>query len=570
MEPLTADDPRQVGSFRLQSRLGAGGMGRVYLASSPGGRAVAVKVVHPELAHDPEFMRRFRREVAAAEAVSGAYTAPVVGAGPDDSPPWLATAYVPGPSLAELVTGAGPLPEAAVWRLAGGLIEALQAIHARGLVHRDLKPGNILIAADGPRVIDFGISRALQGTALTATRMTMGTPSYMSPEQAEGTEAGPPSDVFSLGSVLAYAATGSAPFEGGDTLSVIYRIVHAEPDISRLPPALARLVAGCLVKDPAGRPSLDALLGAVTASSAVFPENTPGKFWPDSMTGLVTGLAAGAAAGTAAGTAGGGQARAGFLAGAGNQGQVPSGVRSAPVYPATETAARSGGTTHPASAAPPVPPRAADRGTPGTAPQRPSRRWLLVTAAAVAAAAVGATLALTLGSGPTGSSGATGTTGAGGTTRTAGGTSASHSGAASVTATSQPATSPATSPTSSATTSLIAVTVCTFPADGCNQPGAAQYMEVRPDQITDSGDGSGYVKDLVWTNWGGSQATATGTEEVDNCNPSCAQGTFTGYPATVTLAGLTPYGTGLEAYSTIVIQSPAANLTETYTTDTVP
>ena len=163
MEPLATDDPRQVGVFRLQSRLGAGGMGRVYLGYSPGGRAVAVKIVHPELARDPEFMLRFRREVEAAEAVSGAYTAPVVGAGPDDSPPWLATAFVAGPSLDGLVERAGPLPEAAVWRLAGGLTEALQAIHARGLVHRDLKPGNILIAVDGPRVIDFGISRATAG-----------------------------------------------------------------------------------------------------------------------------------------------------------------------------------------------------------------------------------------------------------------------------------------------------------------------------------------------------------------------------------------------------------------------
>src|ERR1700760_1115002 len=186
MEPLSADDPRQISIYRLQSRLGAGGMGRVYLGSSPGGRAVAVKVVHPELARDPEFMRRFRREVEAAESVSGVYTAPVVGAGPEDSPPWLATAYVPGPSLAELVTRSGPLPEAAVWRLAGGLVEALQAIHGRGLVHRDLKPGNILVATDGPRVIDFGISRTTSGTVLTATRTTIGTPSYMSPEQAEG------------------------------------------------------------------------------------------------------------------------------------------------------------------------------------------------------------------------------------------------------------------------------------------------------------------------------------------------------------------------------------------------
>ena len=170
VEPLAEDDPRQVGGFRLQARLGAGGMGRVYLGYSPGGRPVAVKVVHPDLARDPEFMQRFRREVAAAQAVSDAYTAAVVGAGPDDSPPWLATTFVPGPPLADLVAQAGPLPEDAVWRLAGGLAEALQAIHAQGLVHRDLKPGNILIAADGPRVIDFGISRTTSGTVVTATQ----------------------------------------------------------------------------------------------------------------------------------------------------------------------------------------------------------------------------------------------------------------------------------------------------------------------------------------------------------------------------------------------------------------
>src|SRR6202035_2437274 len=152
------------------------------------------------LARDPEFMRRFRREVEAAESVGGAYTASVVGAGPDDNPPWLATVYVAGPSLSELVGTAGPLPEAAVWRLAGGLIEALQAIHGRGLVHRDLKPGNILIAADGPRVIDFGISRTTSGTVVTATQTTIGTPAYMSPEQAQGNPVGPSSDIFSLGS----------------------------------------------------------------------------------------------------------------------------------------------------------------------------------------------------------------------------------------------------------------------------------------------------------------------------------------------------------------------------------
>ena len=171
--------------YRLRARLAAGGMGQVFLGYSPAGRAVAVKVIHRELARDPEFRTRFRREVAAACAVSGAYTAPVVAAGPDDDPPWLATVFVPGPSLAEAVGAAGPLPAASVWRLAGGLVEALQAVHSCGLVHRDLKPANILLALDGPRVIDFGISRALERTAMTSTGMIVGTPSFMSPEQAE-------------------------------------------------------------------------------------------------------------------------------------------------------------------------------------------------------------------------------------------------------------------------------------------------------------------------------------------------------------------------------------------------
>ena len=167
MERLAADDPQQVGGYRLHARLGGGGMGQVFLGFSPAGRAVAVKVIHRQFARDPEFVRRFGREVEAAGAVSGAYTAPVVAAGPGDDPPWLATVFVPGPSLAEVIAHAGPLPEPAVWRLAGGLVEALQAVHAGGLVHRDLKPANVLLAADGPRLIDFGISRALEGTATT-------------------------------------------------------------------------------------------------------------------------------------------------------------------------------------------------------------------------------------------------------------------------------------------------------------------------------------------------------------------------------------------------------------------
>jgi serine/threonine protein kinase len=287
VEPLAADDPQQIGGYRLQARLGAGGMGRVFLGYSPGGRPVAVKVVHPELARDPEFMQRFQREVAAAQAVSDAYTAAVVGAGPDDSPPWLATTFVPGPPLSDLVAEAGPLPEDAVWRLAGGLAEALQAIHAQGLVHRDLKPGNILVAADGPRVIDFGISRTTSGTVVTATQTTIGTPAYMSPEQAQGLTVGPASDIFSLGSVLAFAATGAAPFGGGEMFAVGFRVVHGEPDLTGVPASLRPVIDACLAKDPAARPVLGQLMQTVAAGAADYPDVTPGNFWPDQVAAVL-------------------------------------------------------------------------------------------------------------------------------------------------------------------------------------------------------------------------------------------------------------------------------------------
>ncbi|CAM5654515.1 Serine/threonine-protein kinase PknD [Streptomyces californicus] len=185
MEPLAAGDPVQkVISCFMPGW--AGGMGRVFLGQSPGGRAVAVKVVHPHLAQHEEFRHRFRREVTAAQAVSGAFTAPVVAAGPDDAPPWIATVYVPGPTLDEAVARAGRMSEGSVWPLAAGLVEALQAIHAAGLLHRDLKPSNVLLAADGPRVIDFGISRTMDATVLTRTGTAIGTSGFMSPEQAEG------------------------------------------------------------------------------------------------------------------------------------------------------------------------------------------------------------------------------------------------------------------------------------------------------------------------------------------------------------------------------------------------
>jgi serine/threonine protein kinase len=286
MKALAADDPRVIGEYRLRAQLGAGGMGRVYLGLSPAGRAVAIKVVHPELASDADFLRRFSQEVAAARAVSGIYTAPVVASGLNERPPWLATAFVPGPSLEQVVSEHGPLPEQALWPLLGGLVEALQAIHACGVVHRDLKPANVLLATDGPRVIDFGISRAVDGTSLTAAGVVFGTPGYMSPEQAEGRGAGPVSDVFALACVVAYGAAGMGPFGTGTAAAVLYRVVHSEPQLNGVPPKLREVLAACLAKDPAARPTLRALSGLLAGR----PDSTGPSavaFWPSSVAALI-------------------------------------------------------------------------------------------------------------------------------------------------------------------------------------------------------------------------------------------------------------------------------------------
>ena len=253
---LRAEDPQLVGPYRLLGRLGAGGMGQVYLGKSPGGRLVAIKLIRPELAEERGFRARFASEISAAKNVSGIYTAAVVDADAETELPWMATVYVPGPSLTDAVEEDGPLPVASVTALAGGLAEALAAIHRVGLVHRDLKPSNVLLAADGPRVIDFGISLALERSMMTATGMVMGSPGFMSPEQARGQrEVGAPTDVFSLGAVLAYAATGNNPFGGGPTPALLYRVVNEVPDLTAVPARLRPLIERCLAKDPAARPT---------------------------------------------------------------------------------------------------------------------------------------------------------------------------------------------------------------------------------------------------------------------------------------------------------------------------
>jgi hypothetical protein len=235
-------------------------MGRVYLGQSPSGRLVAVKLIRTELADHPDFRQRFAQEVNAARRVSGIFTAPVVDADPDGAQPWLVTAYVSGPSLADAVASDGPLPVEAVLTLAAGLAEGLGAVHAAGVVHRDLKPSNVLLASDGPRIIDFGISRAADSTWLTYAGGVMGSPGFMSPEQAEGKEVGPETDIFSLGGVLTFAATGEPPFGSGTATALLYRVVYGSAATGRVPGEVRQLVERCLAKDPAERPTTDELL----------------------------------------------------------------------------------------------------------------------------------------------------------------------------------------------------------------------------------------------------------------------------------------------------------------------
>lgn len=280
MEKLAPEDPQSIGAYTLLARLGAGGMGQVFLARSDRGRTAAVKLVRRELAEQETFRARFRQEVASARRVGGAWTAPVLDADTEAEVPWLATGYVAGPSLQSVVgtrrpgalgPGAGthgPLPERSVRILASGLAHALQDIHAAGLIHRDLKPSNVMVTIDGPRVIDFGIARALESTTttgLTLTGATVGSPGFMSPEQVRGDRLTAASDVFSLGSVLAYAATGRLAFGAADSSphALMFRIAQEEPDTSQLPEGLGTVVRACLQKDPAARPTTRDILARV-------------------------------------------------------------------------------------------------------------------------------------------------------------------------------------------------------------------------------------------------------------------------------------------------------------------
>ncbi|MET7477328.1 endo alpha-1,4 polygalactosaminidase [Streptomyces sp. NPDC005648] len=277
---LSPGDPESIGGYTLTDRLGSGGMGVVYLGSSDSGRRVAVKLVHPAYAQDEEFRTRFRQEVAAARRVSGAFTAPVVDADPDAVQPWMATLYVPGRTLADVVAKDGPLGGRELRVLALGLVEALRDIHRAGVVHRDLKPSNVLMAEDGPRVIDFGISHAVDNEALTMTGRLIGTPPFMSPEQfVAPRDVTGASDVFSLGSLLVYAASGNRPFDASSPYMTGYQVMYEAPDLDGVAEPLRGVAARCLDKDPAARPELEELRDLLRA----LPDTVPPSVTPASV-----------------------------------------------------------------------------------------------------------------------------------------------------------------------------------------------------------------------------------------------------------------------------------------------
>ncbi|MFI1765376.1 PQQ-binding-like beta-propeller repeat protein [Streptomyces sp. NPDC020800] len=291
VDQLTQHDPRRIGPFEVLGRLGAGGMGLVYLARSASGRRVAIKTVRTELAEDQLFRVRFTREVEAARAVSGFYTAAVVDADPRAAVPWLATAYVPAPSLEEIVNDCGPLPAQAVRWLAAGVAEALQSIHGAGLVHRDLKPSNVLVVEDGPRVIDFGIASGVSNTRLTMTNVAVGTPAYMSPEQAKDSRSVTgASDVFSLGSMLVFAATGHPPFHGANPVETVFMLLREGPDLTGLPDELRPLIEVCMQMEASGRPSpadLQAQLAPHLFGSGSDDSGTASAWLPEKAVALI-------------------------------------------------------------------------------------------------------------------------------------------------------------------------------------------------------------------------------------------------------------------------------------------
>ncbi|MGA4840372.1 serine/threonine-protein kinase [Streptomyces sp. G45] len=376
---LREGDPEEIGGYPLESRLGSGGMGTVFLARTASGRPVAIKLIHQQFAADDEFRIRFRQEVAAARRVSGAFTAAVVDADPEARHPWMATTYIEGPTLAQRIAERGPIGGAELRTLAIGLTEALRDIHRADVVHRDLKPSNVVLSPEGPRVIDFGISRAADQQTLTMTGRVIGTPPFMSPEQLQTPRGvGPSSDVFSLGTLLVYAATGQGPFDADSPYMTAYQVVHEAPSLGAVPPELRAVVEPCLAKDPAARPSVDELLVRLRDLPTELAA-APGGGSRTRDTATQHHLAGDTGSTGNAGSTGG----TGGASGTGSAGAGGAGAAGKGTDPAHETAPPG---SSPAPAAPTAPP--------ATPFRRLRRRWRPVLAAAVAVAAIGGGVAV--------------------------------------------------------------------------------------------------------------------------------------------------------------------------------
>ena len=473
--PLLQTDPSQVGRYRLVARLGSGGMGVVYLGEDRG-QQVAVKVLRPELADTPEFRVRFGREVAALTRVQGMCTVRVIEADTEAPKPFLVTEYADGPSLSEYVAAHGPLDPTMLYGLATGLAEALTAIHAAGIVHRDLKPSNVLLTAGGPKVIDFGIAQALDTTSLTKTGITVGSAGFMAPEQIVG-RAGTAADIFTWAVTVAFAASGQSPFGSGASDAILYRIVHAAPDITAVPPALRPLVEAALAKEPGARPTAPQLLSELTQTAA-----------------------------------------------------HPAVGYDNP----TQTVLKQ--TWHAPTPPPGLPPRAPY--TPAPEP-RPSRRrnalLPIVLALAFVLAAGGTALGFELAGRPAATHGAAGASSP--QTQPAQ-TLPAQAGPA--TTTTAPATTPAGSSTAPSYTSS-APGSSTAPASSTAPPQlpvltVGGYTGIKPKEIAYSGDATNVVTGIQWSSWSATEASGQGTSDIDSCNPNCAQAPPSYVPTTVTLS----------------------------------
>ena len=473
--PLQQTDPSRVGGYRLVARLGAGGMGVVYLAEARDGQPVAVKVLRPELADNPEFRTRFGREVTALTRIQGMCTVRVIEADTEAPKPFLVTEYADGPSLSEYVDAYGPLDPQMLYGLATGLAEALAAIHAAGIVHRDLKPSNVLLTAAGPKVIDFGIAQALDTTSLTRTGITVGSAGFMAPEQITG-RAGTAADIFTWAVTVAFAAGGKAPFGTGPSDAIMYRIMHADPDISAMAPGLRPLVEAALAKDPQARPTAPQLLAELT--------NTQ-------------------------------------LTGVGARYENP-----------TQTVLAQ--TWHPSATGPMG--AAAGPTTPGPTGARPARRRTallpVVLTLAFLLAAGGTALGLALAGKPA-SHAASGTTSAqaspaqpassAATTPTTPATSSTAPSASASTAATTPVSTPASTPAIAGSAQLPVLTV-------------GGYTGMKPTEIAYSGDATNVVTKITWSSWTATGASGQGTSDIDSCNPNCAQAPPSLVPTTVTLS----------------------------------